>query len=528
MSKLISKIEDLQMKTTSKAVMEACNNALRPLRRFNTVGGNDDTSVLESDVFKDLIEALSSIDDVAAKEFISTNALESRIAALNDLGVSSSIKALSESEIAGHPAFSYVFSRIKSNTAGKPEWMVIEGMISVLSPFNWDTTVNNCLQTLSENFDKYKEEISIFNIIESLKTSTSNYLYAGISGLVDSYINNRTSADRVKLMEKVSQYMFDPHMKTLYGFLAERDRAFHLNVTDNTCTVNRVYSPVVISESAEFFTVGGSVFKKEDNIILLANETEVNNLPTGFSALSEILSWENVSVSEGLIKIYAGDKKIEIFENEGKPAVKINGHLTETKDINRIYLNAGVFKMNEKQAINAIYTIVENWNNLFELDFAKSIKSKSEPYKQATMFMLGENIFVMKKNSQLNENVFYKNCNATQTRNLLMEFMKFDVTSTFSEFLNEESKQVSQVNELRKEYLQAIDLLTKKKEMLENMNAEIRENSELKDLIEAIQEEIGLLKEEYSKLSTTVTKATHIDEGLGVAVGDEASVGKKK
>ena len=42
----------------------------------------------------------------------------------------------------------------------------------------------------------------------------------------------------------------------------------------------------------------------------------------------------------------------------------------------------------------------------------------------------------------MNENIFYADCNATQTKNLVMEYMKFDISSTFSSLLNEEEKAI--------------------------------------------------------------------------------------
>jgi len=186
------------------------------------------------------------------------------------------------------------------------------------------------------------------------------------------------------------------------------------------------------------------------------------------------------------------------------------------------------FRVNEGNVINVIKSIAENWGSIFEIDFAKTISSKADPSRSATVFFLGENIFVNKENNLLGESIFYSNCNAIQTKNLVMEHMKFDISSAFTQLLNEEEKQLVELKAAKADYQNAITILTDKKSMLENSPAEISQHPEVVSLIEAIEEEINFLKEEYSKLATTEFKSTQISEGLGFKPGDEAELSKKK
>jgi hypothetical protein len=313
-------------------------------------------------------------------------------------------------------------------------------------------------------------------------------------------------------------------MKNLYNFLGEAERNFHVASTDNTCTVERVYSPVFLGEGFELFTANGKIYKKEGNTISVANESEVSSIPASFFAVSDIFAKNNVTVSEGSVKIYSGDKKVEITESE----VKINEKAVDTADIHKVYLNSGVFKMSERENINHIYTIKENWSTLCEMDFAKVISSKAEPHKTVTVFFMGENIFVNKKNSLMKEDVFYADCNATQTKNLVMEYMKFDLTSSFTSLLNEESKAVKESLALKEELVTAIAHLNEQKAKLENLSHGLSEKTEVKEIITAIDEEIVFLKSEYSKVDSAERSTTKVDEGMGFNVGDEAELGKKK
>jgi hypothetical protein len=325
-------------------------------------------------------------------------------------------------------------------------------------------------------------------------------------------------------MEKTSQFLFDTNVKNLHKFLSESERAFHVAASDNNCTIDRIYSPVFILESSEFFLAGSHVYKKEGNTISIATSDEVSVLPESFRAVADILTWDNVIVAEDLIKLYSGDKVIAISESQ----VKINEKVVNKEDIHKVYLNAGVFRMTESKNINAIFAISENWNSIFEIDFAKTITSKNEIGKSMTLFFLGENIYINKLNKMMNESVFFKDCNATQTKNLVMEFMKTDISSTFAELLNEEEVELKKLSALKEEFIQSIAHLTEHRSKLENLPDGMSEEAEVKNLIFAIDEEINFIKSEYAKLTTAEVTATTVTEGLGFNVGDTAMLGKKK
>lgn len=529
MSTLKTKIEELQAKTNSPAIFQACNEALHNIDK-NQAFVTDSESELESTILNSLLESIETngSNDDASNSFASQKKFEGRVLEISNLGVLEGVNSLETEEIARHPAFAYAFERLKKQIAGQPEWRVVESTIQTLSPFSWDPAVNNVLIKLSESAGKHGEEIQIYGLIENLKGSTSSYLYAGIAGLLEKYLQTRSTNDRVALMEKAAKFLFDPHMKGLYNFLGESERRFHISANDNSCSINRIYSPISMNESSEYFNVSGKLYKKTDNKLEVANESEAAALPHSFNAVVNALSQSNVSVEEGKIKIYSGNKKIEIVEENAQPAIYINGNRVAKENVHRSFLNSGVFRMSEGTVISDIQAIVENWNSIFEIDFAKTITSKSDATRSAAVFFLGKEIYVNRENKLLGESIFYSECNATQTKNLIMEHMRFDIAPSFTQLLNEEEKNIKALQEAKADYQNAITLLTDKKDLLEYSAAGVRQHPEVLLLIEAIAEEINFLKEEYSKLSTTVLNTTHVSEGLGFKPGDEAEFSKKK
>lgn len=109
-----------------------------------------------------------------------------------------------------------------------------------------------------------------------------------------------------------------------------------------------------------------------------------------------------------------------------------------------------------------------------------------------------------------------------------MEYMKFDISSTFSSLLNEEEKSMQKSAALKAELVSAIGHLNSQKTKLETLSNGLSENAEVKELVTAIDEEIEFLKSEYSKVDGVERSVTSVEEGMGVNVGDEAELEKKK
>jgi hypothetical protein len=543
-----TKIQELQKKTSSDTVRKACEEALAKLNK-NEAFVPVNEAEFESEVLNSLLESVQTVDTmnelskekssgfsqdlIDARELLDEAAriaaekkFEERAYSMKDMGVSAVFESLENCAIANYPAFSYAFQKLKASCAGQPDWKVVESVIFTLEPFSWDPTVKQSLYRLGENVDKLKEDLQVHRIVENLKNSRSSYLYVSIAESLEAYMKTRSSADRVSLMEKASQFIFDPHMKSLYNFLGESERSFHVQASDNSVSIHRIYSPISLSEACEYFVADNKVFKKFENTISEATQDEFEALPKSFKAVAEVLSWENITVLESAIKIYSGDKIVEIYEENGSAKIKVNGKPVNREDFHRVYMNSGVFRMSESNAINAVYAITENWNSIFEIDFAKTLRSKANPEKTATIFFLGENIFINKENRSLKESVLYSNCNAVQAKNLVMEHMKFDISESFRELLTKEEVELVRIKEQKEDYLQAIEHLTSRKSMLENTSADVRENEAVKSLIEAIVEEINALKQEFAELVSSENAFTKVEEGA--SAGDTAVVGKKK
>jgi hypothetical protein len=252
-------------------------------------------------------------------------------------------------------------------------------------------------------------------------------------------------------------------------------------------------------------------------------------LPEYFHWMSTFLAQPNVEVSEGRVKIFSHDKKVEIVEESDNLNIHINGKVVPVDEFHKVYLNSGIFRANEREIINAVSRIVEKWNIIFELDFAKSVFPKNYGNRRVDIFKINETIHINRVDSVMNENIFHEDCNAVQAKNLVMEFAHYDLSNAFASLLSEKERELKKLEESKKQLLDTITYLEDRKTLIEGIDDEdVRESVEVKEVLEMINTEIDAVKSVYYEIHNRQKELTTVQEGLGATVGDEVEYLKKK
>lgn len=526
MSKIKTRIEGFKSTTGSQEAITACNEALARYSEYSYINLSPvDNAKIENAIAESLISALESIGESGVKSFL---AIEKRIYGINNLGVKTTLAAVKESDIAKHPSLFYILERLV-NAEQQPEWLVAEHVASTLSPYEWEPVIKESLSVLKANCEKYAEDIKIYKAVHEAKSGRSNFIISGVEKDIDAYLNQRTSSNRSKLMESLSKHAYDTTIKALYNVVSESEKSFQLRGTSNNAYTHKIYSPVIITESDEIFAVHGKAYVKNGTNLRPLVEEEYKKLPDYFTFLSAFMSQSNVEVSENKMKIFSKDKKVELVEEAEGLGIYINNKKVTINEFHNVYLNSGIFRFDEKEVITAVGKIVENWDTIFELDFAKSITPTSNPNRRADIFVLGEKTYINTADAIMKENKFYNDCNATQSRNLILEFANFDLGLTFDTFIVNEEAQINKLSEEKDEYVTAIKHLEERKLQIENLSdVEVRESEEVKELLNSIDEEISNLKNEYYTIQNKITALSKVTEGVGANVGDEVEFLKKK
>ena len=530
MSNLRKRIETLSTTTTSLKAIELCNEALSKMTEYTTKFTLTPHVLqqVEYTVGGALVEGLelTTDKDSIVMDFIVS---EKRIVAINTLGVKQAITAVKNTDLYNHPSLRYVAENL-SRFENLPEYTTAHTVLEQLNYFSFDPTILEHVNNLSENIKKYSEDIKIYNAIKAIKESASSFLYSSFSGLLENYLNKRTEVTRSLLLENLNKFVYDPNIKNLYNVVSESSNNLVITSTANTAIVENIYSPVYITESSEYFNVHGKYFGKSGSNVFELTESEINELPSDFKFVSEFIQRPNVKVNESYIKLYGKDKVVTILEDaSGNPSLKINDRAITFSEFQKVYLNAGVFSKSEITEMAEIAKVLENWDTIMNLDFAKTISSKLVPNQRVDVFMIGESISINKVNPIMNENTFHSGITATAGRNLVLEFMNYDLGNTFTSVLPAEEAKIKTLIEKKGEYLFAIKGLEDKKNLLENhTNPAIRKSLEVRELVDAISEEISNLKAEYFEVQNAINAITKIEEGIGFSAGDTAELAKKK
>ena len=526
MSNLKKRVEVLRGATQVPAVREACTTAIEKLAgSIVPTSPYAQSSVIEETVVTSLIESIENVDENITNDFVN---VEKRIIGMNNLGVRKAINAVMEDELSKHPTVRYIVENLR-RLQDVPEWIAADTAMEALSQFSWSPVVKENLDALKENVAKYAEDIKIYKAVAEAKSTKSNYLMSGLEKHIDNYLNRRTATNRATLMENLNKFMFDPAIKNLYNIVAESANGFQIKADSKDAYFKNVFSPVFVNEGVENFVVHGKAFGKTGDDVAPLTEAEIQYLPENFIWLANYLNNSNVKIAENAITIFSRDKKVEIIEENGAPSVKVNGKLVNNSDFEKIYLNSGIFRIEEREVLASVYKIVENWDSIFELDFVKSIFSHSNPNRRVDIFSIGEKIHMNKIDAAMNENIFIADCNGTQSRNMVLEFMNYDLGKTFSNMLSKDEVKLNELESKRKEYLDAIAYLEARKSKIDSIEDNtVRESEEIKEIYEAINEEIERLKDSYATTSNEIKNFTTVSEGVGVNVNDEVEHLKKK
>lgn len=520
-----SRVERLIEKTKSLEAIDICNEALSAYNEYNHFGSDKQIfEQFELSVSQYLLEKLANIQESEVINFVNG---ETRINAIKDLGVKRAISSLLESDLMKHPSTMYLIESLKQYVT-VPEYLAIEPVLEKIKGLSWNHIVKEQVNILESKIKNYSEDIQIYKTLHEAKSGNSNFVLGAVKQDLDNYLSHRTASNRTKLLEKLNNFTYDINLRKLYNVILESEKSFQMKANSTDVSVNKVYSPVIINESNEIFAIRGKAFIKEGNKVRPLSESEINKLPANFVELSTILSAPNVSISENTITIYNRNQKVTINESDNNEVtIKINDNTVSIDEFRQVYLKSGIFNSNDLETIKVVNKVVENWNNIFEMDYVKTISPNFATNRKMDVFKIGHEIFVNREDSLVNEHTFYPNCNATQAKHMVMEFTNYDLGNTFTDMLSEESKYVKMFEERRAELTNVINKLQAKKTQLINIQDEdLAESEEVQDLISIINEEIEKVKEEYSKVNRDYKKFIHVQESA--STGDTVEYLKKK
>lgn len=557
MFNLRKRIKELQENTASLEAKSICKELLENF-----------SNLPDSQISAVMVEKMKAVSD-ADKHVRKFVQVVEKVDAVNNLGVAKGIALIKESQIYSYPALKYGIDSIEnslitrqvrvveneamhkdfkagdtwsslkmgggfrletSNTAGKPEYMVIDATLECLKNFVWDEVVGKVYADLKTKRTDLSESIDIAISINGMVGNKGSFFFDSVIPKLEEHFINPTENSRTSIIESLRKMNFYPVAKKLSESLARVQQAGTKGVqivSDNTkCEVSSIYSPILLENGTEYFFVKGNFYGKSEGKILKITEEAAKALPEKFTNVCRIVSSPNVFIKEGKISFYLKRNKVEILENEGAVSVLFNGSKVTSNELAKNMVSAGLFRLEESKIAYDVQTIAEAFSNIYDLDFGKLIESKIHAGSYVILMKNGDNIYLNKVNESMRSNEFFSDLNATQARNKIMEFIGFDIKESMSEYLEKDEVKLQEMREQQSEIVKHLSIveanLTKVTTTLQD--AFMSKSPELSSLKRVLEEEISKLRNDHRSISDKIRAFENKGSDAGFESGDEVKL----
>ena len=521
MLNLTKRINKLLEKTSSLECKNACKEIVEMFH-----------SVPEEQLTASLVEKLNGIADADkhVKAFVKSATKRMKI---RDLGVAKAISKIRESQVYHYPALRYSldrFERAKVNE-GVLDYLIVEDFLTSLKDFTWDKNVKDSLDEVREQFEADRELILVSKAIYEFKKGKGDFLFEKITQMLEDHFENPTDASRSAIIESLSKFGFSQVAKNLTENLKKIQSSTSKNnlqimAENSNCQVSPAYSTIFLENGKEYFTVKGDLYKKVQESIEKVSPEEFNNLSENVKRSFQIMNSPHFFVKEGKASFYLGRNKIEISEGENSTQVLFNGKTIASTDIAKNLVSTGMIRLEEARVASDIQFVNDTFSNFYELDFVKVISSKMYEGSYVTLMKVNENIYLNKVNASMRSNEFFSGINATQARNLVLEFLGYDIKESLHEFIEKEEAEILAIKEQQIGLLKNMSVLEGELNKLEAAKNDsfIAAQPQIKSLLEMLNKELHALKGQYSTLSAKLKKFEAKSSDAGVEIGEDVKI----
>tara|TARA_R110001592_G_scaffold31612_4_gene111329 strand:- start:214 stop:2097 length:1884 start_codon:yes stop_codon:yes gene_type:complete len=414
---------------------------------------------------------------------------------------------------------SQISEEIENATNPNLKFTIAKNLYTKLAQSTWLNPISELREYIMEAYNNAKWQ---FRISESLE---------------------RTSMQRGKLMESLNSdltsLLNESDIKSKFSAIAAKNpwsmdcKAIinEMNAEDTkvASTANgkvvKVLSPVLESENDLTFRLHGKNYIFDGKDITEANVTD----PRFFD------------VSEG-INMFSRNENILSLHGENGKSLEYN--ITEgTLTMGKIDLsNVSIIELKESLLATNFSGYRNQWQNdkickffesidlLAEMDNFTTIQSQSHKDVFVSVIALDEGIYVNKVNPGMGLNEMKKYNTATETVEIVKEFVNFDLSSLLSERLVAESDEKAIEENKRKDLTDSISFLEEKKSEVKAAIKKLGETEELTEALNLIAEELKGKEKELanSYISEKKTKDDYLNDGFVEASIKKPSQGLKK
>ena len=436
------------------------------------------------------------------------------IANHNGLNLSKRIKSVLSSDAGSNEKLKNVLSEYANALAnGAYEERLYETLLQNTSMYNYLLPVDKMRKDIKKVVEKNQESIALTKLLEEMKDSYSSYIYVElIQEDVARYVLNPNATNRVQLRNALMPYAHDPYISAMFDVIYQSDsikansiseKAIsikeEIDIIRQNATVSPIYTPVqYIRENESIFNVNGQYFVKKGNNISVLDKKYIGHLDERFVELCHLVNDPHVHIFDDHIVLAGTDYTATIYEGY----VDINGYKEDRESLRRLDEMCIKYENYDTNFYIMCSCLLENFNNIARIDWAKHISLNSNADITADLFKLDENIYMATHNNALMKHTFYRNVNPIFCKNTLNEHMGINVSSLFGDLLPNQDKIILRLNETKNEYEKSIDDYTKAIEDLQDAKKEATTEDikkELDDMIADSKQKLKDIKDEYKE-----------------------------
>lgn len=403
------------------------------------------------------------------------------------------------------------------------EERIYESFVQQITPFNYLKPVEKVINKINEKANENPDALLLTRILEEMSEAADSYLYREmVEEDVCRFITTPTPENRIQALNACMPYAANRYvnkiLETIYKISDKRNPLSisesalsirdQISMIKENVSVYNMYSPVLyIKENQSVFAVGNTFYLKNGNTIAPLAKQYIPKLDEKFVQLAHLVNDPRVNIVEDRIYLSGEELWATIFEDR---VIISDGHSENKEDatslrrLNEMCLKYGTYGNTEFFIMASC--LIENFNNIAPLGFAKRVVMNSNQEVSCELFRLDENIFLAVHNSAIHQNTFFKNVNPIFARNTINEHFGINVSQLFEDLLPDQNKIMIQLFETKSEYEKSIE---EYEQMIQELT-DAKENAttteiekELDDAIADAEKKLEDVKKEFRQWQDT-------------------------
>tara|TARA_R110000796_G_scaffold155149_1_gene271842 strand:+ start:659 stop:2539 length:1881 start_codon:yes stop_codon:yes gene_type:complete len=414
---------------------------------------------------------------------------------------------------------SLISEEIEKSADPNLKFKIARNLYTKLSASTWLNPISELREYIMESYNNAKWEFRISESIERTSMKKGKLIESLNTDLI-SLLNESDVKSKFAAIAAKNPWSMD--VKEIVNEMNAEDQKIASTANGK---IVKVLSPVLESDKGLTFQLHGKNYNYDGKSITEANVTD----PRFFD------------VSEGLKMFSRNGDILSLHGDNGKT---LTYNITEgTLTMGKIDLSSvSIIELKESLLATNFSGYRNQWQNdkickffesvdmVCELDEFTTVQSEEFADVFLTMIGVEEGIYLNKVNPGMGLNEMVKFETATETVDVVKEFINFDISPILTERLLAENNEKAIIENKRKDLSDALTFLEEKKSEVEAAIKKLGETEELSEALNILSEELKNKEKELadSYISEKKSKDDYLNDGYVEATVGKAGQGLKK